>query len=375
MSDGWIGSPIVARVAFGVGHHVQGGRGAESGPRSPPPIAGTDFAWHAHAVSAVVDRLERDQVAVYPAAVALGVLIGLVAPGADGVFEALIYPVLGVMLYATFVQVPFTALRAAFADRRFLIAAFGVNFVVVPPIVFALSRLAPDGQAVELGVLLVLLTPCIDYVIVFTRLAGGSDRRLLAAAPLLMLAQMALLPVYLWLFMGSELADIVEPGPFLEAFGLLIVLPLALAWATEAWAARSSAGARFKDTVDLTPVALMALTLLVVVASQFPRVRDDVDQIAGVVPLYVAFLVVMAVVGRAAGRALEFDAPAARALVFTGATRNSLVVLPLALALGDEYALTATVIVTQTLVEVLGMVAYVRFVPRLLPATRAMPLP
>jgi ACR3 family arsenite efflux pump ArsB len=36
---------------------------------------------------------------------------------------------------------------------------------------------------------MVLLTPCIDYVIVFTRLAGGSDRRLLAAAPLLMLAQ------------------------------------------------------------------------------------------------------------------------------------------------------------------------------------------
>jgi ACR3 family arsenite efflux pump ArsB len=174
--------------------------------------------------------------------------------------------------------------------------------------------------------------------------------------------------------MGSELADIVDPGPFLEAFALLIVLPLALAWATEAWAARSSAGARFKAAVDLTPVALMALTLLVVVASQFPRVRDDIGQIAGVIPLYVAFLLVMAAVGRAAGRALEFDAPAARALLFTGATRNSLVVLPLALALGDEYALTAAVIVTQTLVEVLGMVADVRLVPRLLPAARAMPV-
>ena len=127
-------------------------------------------------------------------------------------FEALIYPVLGALLYATFLQVPFTALRAAFADRRFLLAALALNFVVVPPIAFALSRLAPGGRAVELGVLMVLLTPCIDYVIVFTRLAGGSDRRLLAAAPLLMLAQMALLPLYLWLFMGPELADIVEPG-------------------------------------------------------------------------------------------------------------------------------------------------------------------
>ena len=138
--------------------------------------------------------LERHQVAVYLAALATGVLIGVVAPGSAGTFEALIYPVLGALLYATFLQVPFTALREAFADRRFLFAALGLNFIVVPPIVFVLSRFAPGGSAVELGVLLVLLTPCIDYVIVFTRLAGGSDRRLLAASPLLMLTQMALLP-------------------------------------------------------------------------------------------------------------------------------------------------------------------------------------
>lgn len=80
------------------------------------------------------------------------------------------------------------------------------------------------------------------------------------------------------------------------------------------------------------------------------------------------FLAVMAFVGKILASRLRFDPPAGRALLFSGATRNSLVVLPLALALGDEYALTAAVIVTQTMVEVLGMVAYVRIVPRLLPS-------
>jgi ACR3 family arsenite efflux pump ArsB len=308
--------------------------------------------------------VERRQVVLYLAAIAAGAAIGVAAPAAAGAFEALIYPVLGAMLYATFLQVPFTALRAALADRRFLLAVLALNFVVVPPIALALSRLAPGGTAVELGVLLVLLTPCIDYVIVFTRLAGGDDRRLLAATPLLMLAQIALLPLYLWLFMGRELAGIVEPQPFLEAFALLIVLPLALAWATAAWAGR------VKRAIDRLPVALTALTLLVVVASQFPRVRDDIDQIAGVVLLFVAFLVVMAGVGTALARAVRLAPPPARALVFSGATRNSLVVLPLALALGDEYAPTAAVIVTQTLIEVLGMVVYVRAVPRLVVTSR-----
>ena len=54
---------------------------------------------------------------------------------------------------------------------------------------------------------------------------------------------------------------------------------------------------------------------------------------------------------------------AARAVIFSGATRNSLVVLPLALALPEPLALAALVVVTQTLVELIGMVLYVRFLP------------
>jgi ACR3 family arsenite transporter len=318
-------------------------------------------------VSELAGRLEHHQVVVYLGGLAFGALIGVVAPGADTVFEALIYPTLGALLYVTFLQVPFSELRVAFSDRRFLGAALVVNFVIVPPVAYGLSRFAPGGRAVELGVLLVLLCPCVDYVIVFTRLAGGSDRRLLAAAPLLMLAQMIFLPLYLLLFIGSDLSVVVEPGPFIEAFALLIALPLALAWATQCWAAASPTGTQLKAAADLTPVALMALTLLVVVASQFPRVQDDIDQIAGVILIYIGFLIIMAAIGAAAGRALHFDVPAARALLFTGGTRNSLVVLPLALALPDAYKLAAAVVVTQTLVEVLGMVAYVRFVPLLVP--------
>ena len=292
--------------------------------------------------------------------------MGAAAPSAEHAFETAIYPVLGALLYVTFLQVPFDRVKETLKDRRFVWAALGLNFVVVPPIVFILSRFAPDGAAVEIGVLMVLLTPCIDYVIVFARLAGGSEQRLLVAAPLLMLVQMVLLPVYLFLFVGPELDDIIDPAPFIEAFVALIALPLALAWATEIWAGRGGIGARFKNAADLTPVALMALTLLVVVASQWPRVQDELGDVVGVIPIYVSFLIIMAGVGLALGRWLGFDVAAGRALIFSGATRNSLVVLPLALALGDEYALAAVVIVTQTMVELLGMVAYVRVVPRLL---------
>lgn len=206
--------------------------------------------------------------------------------------------------------------------------------------------------------LLVLLTPCVDYVIVFSGLAGGDSRRLLAATPLLLLAQMVLLPGYLWLFLGSGLA-VVDPGPFVEAFVVLIVIPLVLAWLTQAWAGR------IIGAISTTMVPLMAATLFAVVASQVPKLGGDLPQVARVVPVYAAFLVVMAFAGLAVARLFRLDVTSGRAIVFTGATRNSLVVLPLALALPDDLA--AVVVVTQTLVEVVGMVIYVRVVPRLLP--------
>jgi ACR3 family arsenite transporter len=81
----------------------------------------------------------------------------------------------------------------------------------------------------------------------------------------------------------------------------------------------------------------------------------------------VVFLVVVAFAGLGISRLFRLDTGLARAVVFTGATRNSLVVLPLALALPDRLAIAAAVVVTQTLVEVVGMVAYVRLVPRLVP--------
>lgn len=316
-----------------------------------------------------VEALERHQIAIYLGGLAAGAAVGLAWPASSLPLELGIYPVLGALLYATFLQLPFTRLAGAFRDIRFLSAALLLNFAVVPLVVAALTAFVPLTQAVLLGVLLTLLTPCIDYVIVFSGLAGGDSQRLVAASPLLMLAQMLALPVLLWLFVGADLADIVEVGPFLEAFGILIVLPLALAWATKALAARHRTGRAITGGMTAAMVPLMAATLFVVVGSQVPELEGRFDEIITVVPIYAAFLLIMALLGLAAARTARLDTGPARALVFSGATRNSLVVLPLALALPDGYAITAAIVVTQTLVELIGMLVFIRLVPRLVPAT------
>lgn len=312
--------------------------------------------------------LERHQVPVYLGALAAGAAVGLAAPGVGSALAPAITPVLAALLYVTFLQVPAAELGRSLRAGRFLGAALVVNFVVVPPVVAAAVAFLPADRAVRLGVLLVLLTPCVDYVIAFSGLAGGSARRLLAATPLLLVAQVVTLPGFLLLFLGSDLAAVVDTGPFVEAFAVLIAVPLALAWLTQGWASRRATGRRVAEALGTTMVPLMAVTLSTVVASQVPALGGDLARVAPVVPFYAGFLVVMAFAGLAVARLFRLDVPDGRAVVFSGATRNSLVVLPLALALPDALAVTALVVVTQTLVEVVGMVVYVRVVPRLLPA-------
>jgi ACR3 family arsenite transporter len=306
-------------------------------------------------------------VLLYVLAIVAGALVGVTAPGPAAELSVTITPVLALLLFATFLGVPLWELRRAFRDARFLATVVVVNFAVVPVVVWGLSRFVADDRGLLVGLLLVLLTPCVDYVVVFTGLAGGARARLLAATPLLMVLQILLLPVYLLLLAGADVAALLDPAPFLEAFVFLIVVPLAAAAAVQALARRSRAARGTETVMAGAMVPLMMATLLVVFASQTAAVGSEVLALLRVVPLYVVFLAVMLGVGLVAARIARLDVPGVRAAVFSGATRNSLVVLPLALALPDSLGLAPLAVVTQTLVELIGMVIFLRLVPRLTP--------
>lgn len=315
---------------------------------------------------ATVEWGERHQIALYLAAIALGILAGMLAPGVAGSLERAINPLLGALLYATFLGVPFTAIGRAVTDGRFLSVVLLVNFVAVPIVVFALSRLVTFDRAILVGVLLVLLTPCVDYVIVFTGLAGGDRARLLAATPLLMLLQMLLLPAYLWVMAGTEVVAAFDPHPFAEAFVLLIALPLVLAAVAQLLARKLRAARVVESVAPAAMVPLMLTTLAVVVASQVSAVGAAAGQLLIAVPIFVAFVLLLAPLGALIARRARLDVAGQRAVTFSGVTRNSLVVLPLALALPASFALTPLVVVTQTLVELIVMVVMVGVVPKLI---------
>lgn len=311
-----------------------------------------------------MSRLERHQVPIYCAAVLLGVVVGLGWPAGAALLERSIWPVVGTLLYVTFLQVPLLRFRQALADVRFLGAILTANFVFVPVVVWLLLKLLPPSPALRLGVALVLLTPCTDWMNTFTLLGRGDAHRTLAATPLLLLMQIGLLPPLLWLLLEREVGRVVAIRPFWQAFGGLIVLPLALAWLTEWAGKRSPVLARGIARSAPWPVVLLAVTVLSITASQIALVLALLPDLPLVTLIFAAYVGLAAVVGRFTVWLFGLPPVAGRGVIFSAGTRNSFVVLPLALALPEEWQLAVAVIVIQTFVEMLGMLAFVYLVPR-----------
>lgn len=312
-----------------------------------------------------MDRLtlERRQVWIYLPAILVGLLVGSVWPGVNTTFEALLWPVLMLLLYATFLQAPLLHLREAFRDYRFVAAVLTGNFVVVPAVVWGLVQLLPADPALRLGVLLVLLAPCTDWFITFSQLGGGNVPRAIAVTPLNLLLQLILLPVYLWLMAGTGLAGSLTLAQIWPAL-VVVLLPLTMAAAvSERWSEARPQRASLRQRLAWWPVPLLAVVVFLIAGAQVSAVRGSLGSLALVAPLFALFLVLAALTGKMLARLFKLPVEQGRTLTFSLGTRNSFLVLPFALSLPSGWEVAAVVIVTQSLVELFGMVFYLWWVP------------
>lgn len=308
--------------------------------------------------------LEKYQLFIYLLAISLGLFLGVVAPETGSHLEMLVWPLLGVLLYSTFTQVPLTHLREAFFKPRFLLAAILGNFVLIPLVVAGLLWLAPNDPAVRLGILLVLLVPCTDWFITFCQLGGGDTKQAITFAPISLLLQIILLPIYLWLFLGDQFNTSLAQSQMILAFTGLIVMPLLLAWTTQKWSEKQPIGERFINHLAWLPVLLLATVMFVIAVSQVVVVLDSINLLPHLLLIFILFLLIAAFIARLLSRLFELSSAQGRVLAFSFGTRNSFVMLPLALALPTSYELAVVVIVFQSLVELLGMLVFMWWVPK-----------
>lgn len=110
--------------------------------------------------------MERHQVALY-----LGsMIVGVACAGLSGwsyASEQLVPYALGALLWTNFALMPLTGMSVGQYKRLactvVLTATFGTPILVAPLV----SLFIPEGGPVALAAVIVLLAPCVDYVVVF----------------------------------------------------------------------------------------------------------------------------------------------------------------------------------------------------------------
>lgn len=174
--------------------------------------------------------LEKFQTVIILLAVGVGLLLGQFTFFEQNA-ESLIIPFLLLMLYGLFLTIPLQNLKDAFKNIRFLSTSMIINFVWTPLLAWGLGAIfLADHPALWIGFIMLMVTPCTDWYLMFTSIAKGNVSLSTSVLPLNLILQVLLLPVYLFIFSGT--IESVPSSTILESIVLVLVIPFALAHLT-----------------------------------------------------------------------------------------------------------------------------------------------
>ncbi len=309
--------------------------------------------------------LEKYQGIIYLAFIVLGVVLGSLFPNFAKSLETSLVPTLAFLLYSTFCQVPLAHLPKAFSDYRFAIAILTGNFIIIPIFVaILLTFMNSFDAATKLGVALVLLVPCTDWFVTFSHLGKADTKYAIASIPTLLLLQFILLPLFIFL-MFPEIIDVkIEKERFTKIFLGLIVFPLLLALLTQKLADHNPVGKNVINLVAWFPIPLLSIIVFTIFSTQVNVIVHLKGLLIFLTFIFSIFLVFALIVSKILSKITKLPNPIGRVLAFSFGTRNSFLVLPIAIALPEEFKITSIIIAYQILIELLGMLVFIKAVPQ-----------
>lgn len=296
-----------------------------------------------------------------------GILGGLVLgqqSGVPAVADRLILPFLMVMLFAAFAGISFSRVREAFGNRRVVGSSLLVNFVWSPLLAVVLGAVfLRNYPALWVGLLMLLVTPCTDWYLIFTDIADGDVPLATSILPYNLVLQLILLPVYLYLFAGRLVELPLEL--LLESVVLVLVVPIVLSVVARQILTRTAGREWYtrKFLPWLSPLQILFLSLAIgaMFASQGEVILDNPELLALMALPVVAFYGINLAVGFGVGRLLSFSYREMVCFNNTILSRNSPTALAIAVVAFPGEPLIPLALVIGPLLELplLGLIAQV----------------
>ncbi|WP_433957271.1 arsenic resistance protein [Cytobacillus horneckiae] len=295
--------------------------------------------------------IEKFQTIIILIAVFIGLLLGqfnFIQQHA----ESLIIPFLILMLYGLFLTTPLKNLKDAFKNIRFLSASTIINFVWTPLLAWGLGAVfLADHPALWIGFIMLMVTPCTDWYLVFTSIAKGNVPLSTSVLPINLILQLVLLPVYLFIFAGT--IETISVSTIFESVVLVLILPFALAHLTRIVLKKrvTLLNAKVIPFFASSQIIFLCLAVAAMFASQGSYLINNLELISILfVPILLYFFINF-IVSKLVGKLLKFSYEDAVSLNLTIIARNSPIALAIAVTAFPDQPMIALALVIGPLIE------------------------
>ena len=295
-----------------------------------------------------------DNAFLHPVIMLSAAIAGLVAGAVleCGWTSQLIEPFLMIMLFVVFMCVSLTDITKSFSNIRFTSSAVLINFVWTPIFAVMLGLLFSQID-VRIGLLMLLVTPCTDWYLVFTATAKGNVPLSSSLLPLNLILQIVLMPVYLILFYNTQV-DMDVPG-LLQSMAIVLVVPLAASILLKGLMRKSNAAESFGGKVtgngDNLQLFFLCLAIAVMFASQSSELLNNLELFVMLIAPLLVFFAVNYLVATSVSKVMGYGYEDTTSLVFTSMARNSPLSLAIAVAAFPDATLLLLVLVIAPLIE------------------------
>lgn len=144
---------------------------------------------------------------LHPVIILMSVVLGVILGHIQGIglyAEYLIVPFLMVMLYGVFLQIPVREIKKSFKNTKFTTSSLIMNFIWTPIFAWFLGSIfLYEIPSIWLGFIMLMVTPCTDWYLIFTGIAKGNTALNTDILPLNLVLQLILLPMYLFILGGT----------------------------------------------------------------------------------------------------------------------------------------------------------------------------
>ncbi len=290
------------------------------------------------------------------------VIIGLIFSNIDLIAQNTSYLItvsLCLMIFGLFLEVPLNELKNSFKNVKFSTTSILINFIWTPLFGYFLGSIFFKGQIdIFIGFFMLILTPCTDWYLVFTKLAKGDLTLSLSILPINLILQIVLLPIYLIIFFSSaNTMDYVQIG---YSILIVIIIPFIASLITKT-VLNKNLKEKVTGIFSSSQIWFLSLAVFCIFASQGELLFQNLNSVVTIFVPLIIFFGVNVIIDLLLCEKINFTYPEYASLTMTTLARNSPLALAIAINSFPGHELISIALVIGPLIELPVLYAVSKF--------------